>query len=1131
MMAPAPVAEAQAPEAAPAPDADEQTQQSGGEAGGSETASEEPAPEPSPEAAVAPAAAAVARRARDSASHQPAGAAAGNAVAAGNRPEVTQRRAAQRQGIQSADSVQTGEVSTPTFEQALRDAIQQAMPEPRSESEAQDVIQHGAERASAALGQTMGQQQTQAVGNLPAAVDEQAQPDPATMAGGDEVELAPEAVGDAPAGVSAAPVVPPPSTEAAIDTSDNRERVDAVAAESNITEEQLQRGNDPQFEATLGAREEAETNDREAPARLREAEAADRQATRERAQGAIAGGLSAFHGERAQQLNAVAGRQSGTRGLTEERKQQITVDIEAIGAAVRADVTQFLDDMDTEVNDTFQAALDEAMALYEDAFEDVKGGIGTSISDWWNDVSNEERLQMAFAEGRRVYDQRISTAITSVARIVEEKLRMARDRVAEGRAEIDRYMNEDVSEAERDFAEQATTAITADFDALEGEINDRRDALVERMVGMYREGIERRNAREEQLREENKSFWERVYDATVGVIEKVIQFKNMLLGILARAAAVVEAIIQDPIGFLRNLIAGIGAGLERFVANIGENLKQALMGWLFGALEGAGIRLPQTFDLKGFLDIVLQVLGLTKENIRARAVRILGEETVAKIESAVDFLRVLFTEGPAGIWQMLLEKIGNIKDTIIEEIKSWVITKIIVAGVKWIVGLLNPASAFVKACMAIYDIVVFFIQRGQQIIAAVNAIINALGTIVAGNISAMAQAVEGALNRILPVVIGFLASLLGLGGISQKIRQLIEAVQEPVNKAIDWVINKGVSIARRIAGLFGGRGDDQSREQVEEDPDDPEKAMKIEAAKAAIDQAEMATADEGVTRDEAEALAQRVKQDHPAIKTIRVVPGSGKWKYVYTSSPEETHIGKQEAQGTEPPPGVIAEDENTWRIERPIAVSFNVRAKFAEAGLADEYLEQLAEQQAGINDQTVKTWTERRSSYEERSRIAREKRASGEDPQATARAPESAAAQAAARANYRRDRYNELLDELSSDPANSSLSAEELESRANRQVDEEMSQLHALHGPDQIAGGDPGEGGIVRRRLGSARVNVSIGAQWRHAPREETRRVSETDEPRQRIEILDAGVAALNLDEDTKVKTLMNVRLRARFIE
>ena len=115
----------------------------------------------------------------------------------------------------------------------------------------------------------------------------------------------------------------------------------------------------------------------------------------------------------------------------------------------------------------------------------------------------------------------------------------------------------------------------------------------------------------------------------------------------------------------------------------------------------------------------------------------------------------------------------------------------------WVIGLLNPASAFIKACMMIYDIVKFFIERGQQIIAFVNAIINSLATIVAGNIGAMARAIEATLARILPLAISFLAALLGLGGISAKIREIIQTIQKPVNKAIDWVIGKAVQLVRR----------------------------------------------------------------------------------------------------------------------------------------------------------------------------------------------------------------------------------------------------------------------------------------------------------------------------------------------
>ena len=45
--------------------------------------------------------------------------------------------------------------------------------------------------------------------------------------------------------------------------------------------------------------------------------------------------------------------------------------------------------------------------------------------------------------------------------------------------------------------------------------------------------------------------------------------------------------------------------------HIGEHLKKGLIDWIFGAVARAGIELPATFDLKGILSIVLQILGLT----------------------------------------------------------------------------------------------------------------------------------------------------------------------------------------------------------------------------------------------------------------------------------------------------------------------------------------------------------------------------------------------------------------------------------------------------------------------------------------------------------------------------------------
>src|SRR5438309_4044575 len=103
----------------------------------------------------------------------------------------------------------------------------------------------------------------------------------------------------------------------------------------------------------------------------------------------------------------------------------------------------------------------------------------------------------------------------------------------------------------------------------------------------------------------------------------------------------------------------------------------------------------------------------------------------------------------------------------------------------------------------------FFVERGSQIMALVMAILDNLAAIVAGNVSAAANLVESVMGKAIPLVIGFLASLLGVGGISEKIKEVIEAVRAPVTKAVDWVLKTVVKpvakMAARAAGWVKGK--------------------------------------------------------------------------------------------------------------------------------------------------------------------------------------------------------------------------------------------------------------------------------------------------------------------------------------
>jgi hypothetical protein len=83
-----------------------------------------------------------------------------------------------------------------------------------------------------------------------------------------------------------------------------------------------------------------------------------------------------------------------------------------------------------------------------------------------------------------------------------------------------------------------------------------------------------------------------------------------------------------------------------------------------------GIQLPAKFDLKGILSIVLQILGLTWANIRQKLVKRLGEKVVGAVEKTMDIVKRIITEGPMALWEMIKAKAAEIKNQVMEGIRS-----------------------------------------------------------------------------------------------------------------------------------------------------------------------------------------------------------------------------------------------------------------------------------------------------------------------------------------------------------------------------------------------------------------------------------------------------------------------------
>jgi hypothetical protein len=851
---------------------------------------------PSAREALAPLVTTLHHRAATARKHSAPGVPVASAQAAGIRSSTERSRAAAIQTVTKLDAAKTGQVNRSEFKAKLKKAIEAATPKPKTESQADEVMKTGASKASSMVKGELSTQNQAAAGELKSATgDVPASSQPAVK----EVGLKPEPVGSAPAPLTTEAAVPAPLPAEQLDYSSDRAPTDKAMSDAGVTKEQLEQGNEPDFKTSLAARTDAEKHEAVAQQSYRKTEGGIREQTEQSAQTHVSQGLANIHVARTAKIDNVVGQQHATQEKHAAEHQRITDKITTIKNQTRGEVEKILKEMETEAGEIFEKGLVDAEAAYEETFEEEKGGIGTWLTTWGSDW--EELIERSLAKAREKYLSKIDEAIDRVADHVDTKLEAAKRRVAEGFAQIETEVK-GLDESVRGFGEAALKAVAGDFEQMTGEIDQRRDSLVDKLTQQYKSSYERMSAREEQLREENKSLWQRVYDATVGLIKKILAFKDMLLNVLSRAAGAIGLIIAHPIAFLGNLVDAGKLGFTNFVDHIGEHLKQGFMEWLFGAVAETGIQLPKNFDLPGILSLVLQILGLTYANIRSRAVKILGEKVVKALETAAEIFKILITKGPAGLWEYIKEKLGDLKGMVIDKIKSFIMEKVIMAGVTWIIGLLNPASAFFKACKAIYDIVMFFVSHGEQILALVNAIIDSISSIARGAISAAAGWVEKTLARTIPVIIGFLAALLGVGGISEKIKEIIEAIRKPINEAIDWVITKAVDLVKAVGGLLGfGK-----KEELVAKTDDPEHDAKVAAGLAAIDEEDVKMEKDGkMSRKQAEQVATDVKKSHPVFKTLDVVEGKDTWDYEYSASAKAKKSGSKKATALLPGEGEV----------------------------------------------------------------------------------------------------------------------------------------------------------------------------------------------------------------------------------
>jgi phage-related protein len=342
-----------------------------------------------------------------------------------------------------------------------------------------------------------------------------------------------------------------------------------------------------------------------------------------------------------------------------------------------------------------------------------------------------------------------------------------------------------------------------------------------------------------------KKFKDLKRQALLWILKKLGPTGQSIAKLIEMAQEAKEHIFKDPKKFFQNLGKTLGKGFAQFRDNFKKHFINGIFNWLTGGMAGE-ITLPEKWDLRGIFSLLLQVMGLTLQNVK----RIFGEHLGAKNVDAIEsFARGNYKEGvmnllmsnegdlanekangggayagknklspketadaavtdetiqyieqnagswiklfkdikekgPIAIWDFIKDKLSDLKATFIKTITEIVLKQVIIKVVAIIATSSNPAGAILRVIITIWRILVFIIRKLEPLIELVRGILGTFIDIGKGAIATAATGVEMTLARFIPLAIDLVLSIIGLGNLPKRIVEGIKKIRSIIEKPI-----------------------------------------------------------------------------------------------------------------------------------------------------------------------------------------------------------------------------------------------------------------------------------------------------------------------------------------------------------
>jgi hypothetical protein len=363
---------------------------------------------------------------------------------------------------------------------------------------------------------------------------------------------------------------------------------------------------------------------------------------------------------------------------------------------------------------------------------------------------------------------------------------------------------------------------------------------------------------------------------------------QLVIGIYEKARSAFDKIVNKPRVIFSSIVSAVKAGFTNFHKNFLKNSLDAVGNWIFSKVKG--VKMPKEFTIKSIFGLVLDIVGITEENIFKRIEKKTNKAFADKLKAVYTTLKgaaawvVQILQDPKAAYEKAKQNLKNLKAKLFESIGAWIAESVIGKFIAQMIAMMasTPFGQAIEAIIDTYKMIKTGIEYAEKVLRVVDSVLDSILDLAAGVITKAVSTVEKGLTIGLEVAVAFIAKVISIGDLPEQVKKIVEEDIRPiVNSAIDAVIDGVIEVVKTLKEFFGFG--DKGKEKEPQYP--PEKQAKIDAGIVTMKEEKKKYLKDGkIVKADADKVASTVKANHPVFSSFIAEDIGEKIQFAFTAS-------------------------------------------------------------------------------------------------------------------------------------------------------------------------------------------------------------------------------------------------------